>query len=776
MPSSTEQFLAGLELLAPLTVEEISRIADRVRLVNHGKGTVLAVQGKTRLDQVYIIKAGILEMFNEVEGEKTLTTRIGAGEIFGGISLLMNAGISVRTVRVESDLSAYVLSKDYFLKLAQQFPGFHQYFADLFSRRMLDESYASLVATGQLRSFLSGIVPFSFLPETEVLEAAAALSPVVFKKNTVVFVQDQSTVEHLHIIEKGAAERYYEEQGAKRLHSLMGEGDIYGGISILVNKGVAVRTLRTLEDTRFLRLPKAHFLELCRHRQAFLDFFTDTFGKRMLDRTYAEIIARKPGPGYEQLPLLNQPVAQLCSRELVACSADMSIQKAALIMSQHHCSSILIQDHQGRYVGIVTDNDLRRKVIAKGHAIDRPVVEVMSAPLLSIGANAMVLEALLAMMQNNLKHLAVTDPRGQVIGIVTHQDMVKAQGQSPLVLVRQIAAADTMARLVEIHGQVPAMVRGLIQSGAKAQNITGLITTISDHILNKIITMVMSETSPPPVPFVFMIMGSEGRKEQTLKTDQDNAIVYQNVPAAEDAAVKAYFLEVGTKICDLLDQAGYSFCQGNVMAKNPRWCMSLSQWQNAFSAWVHAAQAQDLLHSSIFFDFRGAYGDLELIEKLRWFLFSLLEGWMGFFRHLTENALLFKPPIGFFRNFVVESKGRHRDALDIKSAMTPIVDFARIYTLKNSLSETNTVQRLHQLYLKEVLSWGEYRDLEQAYSFLMQLRFVRQAAMILDENAAPDNYINPKKLSRIEQTMLKEVFKRIEYYQQRLDFEFTNFS
>lgn len=776
MPLSIESFLADFEPFASLPAPQRSLLAGSMKLVRHGQGTVLAVQGKTRLDQVYIVKTGSLEMFNEMEEGKSLRTRIGAGEIFGGISILMNAAMAIRTVKVESDASFYLLTAEAFLDLCRRYPAFHQFFADLFSRRMLDESYAGLITEGQSLDFLSAIVPFSFLPKAELVRAAASLSPVMFKKNTVVFVQDQSEVAHLYIIQKGAAERYYEEQGEKRLHSLLGEGDSYGGISILVNNGVAVRTLKTIEDTWFLRLPKDQFLDICRRQQAFLDFFTDTFGKRMLDRTYAEIIARKTVPVFDQLPFFNQTVERLCSRDLISCPADTSIQKAAAVMSQHHCSSILVQDHQDRFVGIVTDNDLRRKVIAKGHDIARPVSEVMSTPLRSIGANAMALEALLLMMQTNLKHLAVTEAKGRVIGMLTNQDMVKAQGHSPLVLVRRIASADTMERLIEIHGQVPAMVRSLIQSGAKATSITGLITTISDHILEKIIAMVMAETDPPPVSFVFMIMGSEGRKEQTLKTDQDNAIVYQNPPVGKEEAVKSYFLKVGTRICDLLDQAGYSFCQGEVMAKNPKWCMSLSQWQNAFSAWIHAAQAQDLLHSSIFFDFRGAYGDLDLIEKLRWYLFSLLEGWMGFFRHLTENALWFKPPIGFFRNFVVESKGRHRDALDIKSAMTPIVDFARIYALKNMISETNTLERLHQLYLKQVLSWGEYQELEQAYGFLMQLRFVRQATMILDENAAPDNYINPKKLSRIEQTMLKEVFKRIEYYQQRLDFEFTNFS
>ena len=179
------------------------------------------------------------------------------------------------------------------------------------------------------------------------------------------------------------------------------------------------------------------------------------------------------------------------------------------------------------------------------------------------------------------------------------------------------------------------------------------------------------------------------------------------------------------------------------------------------------------LQSSIFFDFRGGYGDKDLIDHLREFLFDSLGGWSGFFRHLTENALHFKPPIGFFRNFVVESKGEHRDSFDIKNAMMPIVDFARIYALKNRIEETNTQERLNQLYLRKILSWQDYNEIELVYSFLMQMRFMRQVTSVIEENEKPDNYINPKKLSSIEQTMLKEIFKSIEKFQSKLSFEFT---
>jgi len=195
-------------------------------------------------------------------------------------------------------------------------------------------------------------------------------------------------------------------------------------------------------------------------------------------------------------------------------------------------------------------------------------------------------------------------------------------------------------------------------------------------------------------------------------------------------------------------------------------------WKKYFSGWIHAAEAEDLLQASIFFDFRTGYGNTDLIDSLRRYLFDSLGGWSGFFRHLTENALHFKPPIGFFRNFVVESKGKHRDAFDIKSAMTPIVDFARIYALKNKIEETNTFERIRQLYIKKILSRQEYKELERAYSFLLQQRFVRQITAIIDEKAEPDNYIKPKTLTHIEQKMLKEIFVRTEKFQSKLNFEF----
>lgn len=756
-----------------LPAEALDELAQWTTEIRAPRGQLVAEQGKTPIAKIFYIRKGAIELYYEKEGRKTLGARLVAGETFGGISALMNAGVSVRTARVEDDAHLYSIPAEGFLALCEQHGAFREYFTDAFGQRKRDEAYASILVTGQARDFLSRIIPFSFLPEADLDDMVGRLSLIHHDAGTVLFVQGQSRLDYLYIIHKGAAERYFEQAGEKTLKGYLGEGDTYGGISMLMNNGVAIRTLKVEEEVYLYALPREHFLRLCQRCPSFSDYFTDTFGKRMLDRTYAEIFARRILPKDEAVHIFNLSVGRLMNRRILSCNHKVPVQQAATLMSRRKCSSIFVEDDEGRHIGIVTDTDLRNRVIAQGLEINIPISAIMSSPLSTIPEQLSVFEAMLEMMRKKLKHLAVRDASDQVVGSITSRDLLAAQGQSPLFMVREIAAAVSREELKSQQARVPGLVQNLISGGARAENVTRLIATVSDAILQRLIEIALEHLGPPPVPFVFMIMGSEGRREQTLKTDQDNAIIFRDVPESQLAAVKNYFLGFGETVCTWLDEIGYAFCEGGVMAMNPNWCQPISAWRSRFSEWIRTAEAEDLLHSSIFFDFRGAYGDFSLIDELRRHLFDSLQGWSGFFRHMTENALHFKPPLGFFRNFVVESRGAHRNALDIKQAMLPVVDFARILALKNNIAETNTMDRLHQLHAGGHLSEKDYSDITRSYSFMMQLRFVRQITAIIEENRKPDNYINPKKLSRIEQTMLKEIFKRVEDFQTKMSFEFT---
>ena len=340
-------------------------------------------------------------------------------------------------------------------------------------------------------------------------------------------------------------------------------------------------------------------------------------------------------------------------------------------------------------------------------------------------------------------------------------------------LIREINQAGRVEEIIGKHSQLPRLIHSMLTSGTKIRTVTWLITAFSDAILNRLMTFAMADLGPPPLPFAFITLGSEGRKEQTLKTDQDNAIIFQD-PSDGLAleTVQPYFLSLGEKVCSWLDQAGFDFCQGGIMAKNPKWCQPLSVWKDYFSSWIHAASPEDLLHTCIFFDFRFAQGDQKITDDLTTHLFTSLSNWTGFFRNMAENAVYFKPPIGFFGNFQVKSHGPHKNCLDIKMANTPIVDFARIYALKHGIKQTSTQERLYQLYIKKILTRNEYNELDQAYGFMMQIRFRVQIQAILGLHLKPDNFVNPKTLSSIEKKMLKEILKKIKDIQAKLSFDF----
>ncbi len=772
MGEAVRHYLENMPHFKMLPEKELDYLAEQSIGQNLSKGMVLAQQGKTKIRHIYIIKSGQLSLYDEKTGKRQLGGHIKTGEVFGGITLLMNGGISLRTVLVDEQTDAYLIPQADFLDLCARYKDFHAFFLDNFSKHLKDPSLDTIIASGQAKIFLSGVGPFTFLPEEAVEDAARAISMVFQPKGSILFTQGRTRVGYLYILHKGSAERYYDRNGKKEMRDILSEGDMYGGISMLLNDGLSVRTLEVTEDAYFYLLPKDNFLRICEEFGEFTEYFTDTFGKRMLDKSYAAIVARTTVPTGESVQLFNQPVLQICNRSTVFGTPDMTIQQVAKRMHQENSTYLMVPSDDPQTSGIITESDLTRKVIATGYDIHQPAVNIMSTPLRTIEEDSMVSEALMAMMANDVKHLAVTGEEDQIIGVLTNRELISAQGQSPLFLLREISRAESLEEIIQQHIRLPSIVKGLISSGAKARNINRMITTVSGTILKKVMQFVMKEMGQAPVNFAFMILGSEGRGEQTLKTDQDNAIVFEDVSEAELPEVMPYFLEVGQRACKLLDQVGYKYCDGEVMAQNPNWCQPLGKWMTYFLQWIHAAEPEDLLQASIFFDFRCGYGDTQLVASLSNHLFGAIAQWSGFLRHMTENALYFKPPLGFFRNFVVESKGEHRDAFDIKSAMMPIVDFARVYALKNGVATTNTLDRLKELRKLEVLSQEEYDEAEKAYSFLMQLRLTRQVTVALDQHKSPDNFINPKRLTKIEQTMLKEIFKRVEKFQSKMSFEY----
>ncbi len=617
------------------------------------------------------------------------------------------------------------------------------------------------------------IPPFSLLPEDDRNSLIKHFSYESHTAGTVVLVQEISRVEKLYILSQGAASVYFEESFAKTLQKELGPKDNYGGISILMNDAVSTRSMVVTEDSTFMTLDAHLFLETCNKHEAFRDYFAAEFGKCMLNKSYTGIILRHIRDKEFNLPFFNQPISAMHQPNILTIDGESSIQSAAEKMSRAGSSAILVKGEGKQIKGIVTDADLKSRVLGKGIPTSDAVKTIMSSPVATIPADEQVFEAFINMSTKDKRHLVVTNQSGNMVGIVAEKDLIVAQANATSLLIKSIKSATHIDHLKGFHSRLTALLLEPIKNGSNPSYITKLITAFSEAILERVIAFAMDDLGKPPCKFAFLIMGSEGRDEQTLISDQDNALVFEDVDdEARFKTAQDYFTQFSDQVCTMLNTAGFKFCDGNNMAMNPKWCQPLSVWKDYFATWVRSLDPEKTLYSSIFFDFRGAWGNLELADELKAFLLSSIKESKGILRCLTENSMQFKPPISFFGKFVVEEKGKHKGSFDIKKILLPVIDFARIHGLKEGITSTNTLTRLYRLYTKHRLTSAQYLNLIRSYNYLMNLRFLRQITTIMDEEEEPDNFINPSNLSSLDQAVLKEIFKIIERLQQKLKVEF----
>lgn len=473
------------------------------------------------------------------------------------------------------------------------------------------------------------------------------------------------------------------------------------------------------------------------------------------------------------LLFLNEPIRQSVSQRLVSCNLSTPVNAAARLMEDADTGALLVRGEEASdYVGMVTDHDIRKRLVAAHLKADTAVSQIMSAPLISVHEDALMFEGLLAMLENNVGHIVIKDNNGKATRVVGAMQFLRNQKYPLAMLLRDINGSETPEQLFRVRERLPSIIQATYASNPDSLNMTRIISAAAEAVTKKCLLFAIDELGPPPSSFVFMALGSVGREEQTLVTDQDNALVYDDVSPGKRAEAEHYFLKLGEKVCTWLDRAGYSFCDGEIMAMNSKWCQPLTIWQDYFTQWVSTSEPADLLESKIFFDFRGVYGDLDLVNRLRNHLHEQVKQKPMFLFHLVHNCLQFKPPLGMFKNIVVESAGEHRETFSVKKAMTPIVDLVRIYALKHEISETSTFSRLLKLEADGHLSPTEYRELTLVYRSLLEQRFKHQL-VALDQGTVPDNHVNPKELTEMEQAILREAMSQTSSFQSKMSFDFT---
>ncbi len=472
------------------------------------------------------------------------------------------------------------------------------------------------------------------------------------------------------------------------------------------------------------------------------------------------------------LLFLHESVSHV-GRSAVFCNLDTPIHAAANMMTDNHSSAVLVQSENGLAVGIVTDGDFRQRVVASDLDRREAVFRIMSSPLVTISERAQVYEALLLMEQKGVGHLAVVDESGRIVGVIRNQELLQFRSYGSIVLTREVEQAATPEEVVTCCRRVPDLAKSLLDSGARPHLVTQMISSVCDAATVRLIALAQEELGPAPVRFAFLLLGSQGRQEMTLASDQDNALIFDTpADSAELPSVEKYFGDLGFYVSEWLDRAGYPLCNGEVMARNPKWRQPLPIWKRYFSGWIDIAEPQELLEFTIFFDFRPVYGDSELCNELRRHVFEALRAKPSFFPHFAQNSLLFKPPLRLFgRVLSGGAGGDHQGLLDLKDALMPIVNFARLYAIRQGLEETHTLDRLKALVEADVLPESSCQEISEAYEFLMRLRLQRQAEA-LSSGQTPDNAFNYRRLGQLEQTLLNQSFAQIAAVQKRISYDF----
>lgn len=624
----------------------------------------------------------------------------------------------------------------------------------------------------QIVPFLKKTLPFSELDDETLNKLGAKFSIDFYPKGTPVLRRGETMVEHLMLIQRGGMKLYLtRDDGEVKLVDFRGEGGVVGTLGCIRNTYASLN-VDTVEDTFVFKLPKADFQELVEKHPAVAHFFLKSFSEDYVSKAFSELrqqhLSMCPDTS---LYMFSMRVGDIIKRSPIKMASGQTVREAASLMNREGIGSLLITDPYERPEGIVTDKDLRR-AIAEGESYDSPVEFIMSSPVATVAHTEVCFEALLKMMSGKIHHLAVTR-NDKVLGMITSHDIMVLQGRSPIALFRDIQGQREIDGLYELSQRVPLLVGTLMEEGAKAANVTRMITILNDMILDKLLTMLQEKIGPAPAPFCWVLMGSEGRKEQTIKTDQDNALVYRDPANKEEALIcDKYFKQLGEQAVGHLKKCGYAPDPFGLMASNPRWRMPFSEFRDYLERLILLPEPDEVLHATIFFDFRGGYGNKGMTQALWDHVSVHAKRQDVFIRHLAQDCVSKRPPITFFRNFIVEKNGEHKNTLDLKEkCMVQFVDFARALSLKHGIQETNTLDRLRLLSQGGHLNKELAAEAAWAFEFLMQLRLVHQLSRI-NMGQEPNNFIDPASLTDLEKQTLKEAFGVIGRLQNFLRDEF----
>lgn len=631
----------------------------------------------------------------------------------------------------------------------------------------------------RIADFLKYYHPFSELKFESLLLVAQSCSVIYLEKNETLFKINDDIHDSFYVVASGAVGLSVTSDTDDVLIDKCDEGDILGLRPFFAQDNYLV-TAKTREDSILYAIPIAVFRPIALENKDVLDFLLRSFASNTRnpfdDKNKGKLISENVIFDEQSVEIqYYQPISY--SKSPVLASANDTVKDVAKTMTFKSIASIIIHENK-LPIGIVTDKDLRSKIATGFYAVDTKVDKIMSSPVLTVPDNLSISQAQMLMLKHNVSHLCVTEDgtnKSEIIGVISEHDIVVAQANNPGVLLKQIGKAEKTHEIKHLREKLTVLIQNSIDKNIPINHICSIVGEIHNAIIKRCIDLSIEKLGFAPAQFAWINIGSQGRKEQLLLTDQDNAIIFEDVEDNRYDEVKEYFVALGKNVNKMLDEIGFSFSPDGLVAGNENWCKSLTDWQLQYKSWIQNSKEKEALNATIFFDYDFVYGNETLVDSLTETISKYTQENELFFAYLGADTLKNPPPLGFFRQFLVENDGEHKDTFDIKSrAIDSLVDAARVLALQNKINNnSNTAYRFIKLAEIEPKNSTIYEACSEAFLELLKFRTIEG---LLNNNDG--KYLKLNELSKLDKVKLKNSFQPISEIHEILKnrFQLTYFS
>lgn len=631
----------------------------------------------------------------------------------------------------------------------------------------------------RIADFLKYYHPFSELNFENLLTVAQSSSVLYLEKNEILFKINDEIHDSFYVIASGAVGLSVTSDTDDVLIDKCDEGDILGLRPFFAQDNYLV-TAKMREDSIVYAIPIETFKPIAFENKEVLNFLLRSFASNTRnpfdEKNKGKLISENVIFDEQSVEIqYYQPISY--SKKPIMASASDTVKSVAQTMTFRKIASILIHENK-LPIGIVTDKDLRSKIATGFYAVDTKVDKIMTSPVITVADNLSIAQAQMLMLKYNVSHLCVTEDgsnQSEIIGVISEHDIVVAQANNPGVLLKQISKAEQTSEIKNLREKLTILIQNSIDKNIPLNHICSIVGEIHNAIIKRCIDLSVEKIGSSPAQFAWVNIGSQGRKEQLLLTDQDNAIIFEDVEDNRYDEVKEYFMLLGENVNKMLNEIGFSFSPDDLVAGNKQWCKSVTDWQIQYINWIKNSKEKEALKATIFFDYDFVFGDETLVNAVSETIHRELKENELFFAYLGADTLKNPPPLGFFRQFLVENDGEHKDTFDIKSrAIDSLVDAARILALHYQINNnSNTAYRFVKLAEIEPQNAAIYEACCEAFLELLKFRTIEG---LLNNNDG--KYLNLNELSKLDKVKLKNSFQPISEIQEILKnrFQLTYFS